>query len=175
MNYTTAEMKYTESLKKHIYFVVQAGRMIGVNESQLAIHDNSKWTEHEFPYYAAFYHGDDKENPVVADGYAYAWLHHVHNNPHHWQHWMFPDNHVPRNSSVENGVVRMPNWFAIEMIADWMGSSMAYTGSWDMQDWLYKNMPRIHLHSETADFVRGALDGLGYADTVYAQKFGHEK
>lgn len=68
----------------------------------------------------------------------------------------------------------MPNWYAIEMIADWMGASMAYTGSWDMQEWLYKNMPSIFLHSQTAGFVRGILDHLGYADTVYAQRFGHE-
>jgi hypothetical protein len=68
----------------------------------------------------------------------------------------------------------MPSMYALEMIADWMGASMAYTGSWDMTDWLYKNMPNIRLHSFTAKYVREVLDMLGYADTIYAQRFAHE-
>ena len=51
---------------------------------------------------------------------------------------------------------------------------MAYTGSIDMMDWLWKNMPRIKLHSKTAADLRDLLNSLGYADVVYAQRFAHE-
>jgi hypothetical protein len=37
-----------------------------------------------------------------------------------------------------------------------------------------QNMPNIRLHSFTAKYVRGVLDMLGYADTIYAQRFANE-
>jgi len=96
-------------------------------------------------------------------------------NKHHWQHWIFPLGFAVPGSKLENGVAKMPPEYALEMIADWHGSSFAYTGDWDIQKWLYENMPKITLHSETADFVRGQLDNLGYADTVFIQRWAHEK
>jgi len=158
------------SLINHITYVRQAGLEIGVNPRQLAEHDISKFSLEEFPHYARQYAGD-RGNP---DGYARAWLHHIHHNPHHWQHWIFPDGYSPANSQVENGAIPMPPNFSLEMIADWMGASMAYTGSFDMMKWLYENMPRIRLHSKTAYFVRKDLDMLSYADVVYMQKWAHE-
>lgn len=162
---------YLHSLTNHIRCVQEAGIKLGVSPGQLAIHDASKFSDEEFPAAVEHFHGGDP-NP---DRYARAWLHHVHANPHHWQYWMFPDGFVPHGSSVERGIVEMPTNYALEMVADWMGSSMAYTGSWDIDYWLYKNMPRISLHSKTAGFVRHTLDMLGYADTVFTQGWKHEK
>ncbi len=87
---------------------------------------------------------------------------------------MFSDGFDLPGGNLENGVAKMPTKYALEMIADWHGSSYSYTGEWDIQKWLWENMPRITLHSETADFVRGQLDLLGYADTVFMQRFAHE-
>lgn len=161
---------YRESLYDHIRFVREAGQQLGVPDRLLAIHDQSKFSEDEFVGYATHFHGGG-----APDLFATAWLHHIHHNPHHWQHWIFPDGFTPPDSSIENGVARMPLYYALEMIADWMGASMAYTASWDMQDWLHNNMPRITLHSETAMYVREVLDMLGYADVIYTQKFKHEQ
>lgn len=161
--------KYLESLYAHIRYVQEAGKRIGVNEVQLAIHDASKFTEDELPFYAKHFHGGGDP-----DGFSRAWLHHMNYNPHHWQHWIFPDGYTPKGSSVENGVVEMPRYYALEMVADWMGASMAYTGSWDMQKWLWENMPRIRVHSNTAAYLRDVLGMDGYADVVYMQKFAHE-
>lgn len=160
---------YKESLESHILYVQQAGRRLGVDEHQLEAHDRSKYSMEEFPFYAMHFHG-----PGDADGFARAWLHHMNHNPHHWQHWIFPDGFTPKGSTVENGVVRMPDRYALEMIADWYGASKTYTGSWDMSEWLQKNMPRIRLHSETALYVRRILENEGYGDLVYRQKFAHE-
>lgn len=172
LNAQTAQ-KYAASLINHISFVREAGQTIGVDIDQLMFHDDSKWTHEEFPHYANNFHGDPS-NPNAPDNFSAAWLHHIHHNPHHWQHWIFPDGFTPRNSCVENGIVQMPEFYALEMIADWMGASMAYTGSWDMMEWLYKNMPNIRLHSKTAYSIRKQLDMMSYADVVYAQRFGHE-
>jgi hypothetical protein len=149
---------YTESLNKHIAYVQEAGRKLGVPENLLECHDASKWRFPEFPGYAMHFHGGG-----APDAFAIAWIHHIHHNPHHWQHWVFPDNFTPKGSKeVENGVLQMPEVYALEMVADWMGSSMAYTGSWDMTKWLHKNLHKVKLHSRTATYVREVLDDLGY-------------
>lgn len=160
---------YTESLRQHIAYVREAGKKLGIHPRQLEMHDNSKWTQSEFPGYAKHFHGGG-----APDLFASAWLHHIHLNPHHWQHWIYPDGFTPKGSNVENGVVQMPNIYAKEMIADWMGASMAYTGSWDMTSWLWDHIPRIRVHSKTAEFLRSQLDTLGYADVVNVQKFASE-
>jgi len=160
---------YAESLRKHIAFVQEAGRQLRVPEPQLAIHDQSKWTAGEFPGYALHFKGGG-----APDQFAYAWLHHIHHNPHHWQHWIFADGYTPAGSQVQNGAVEMPTRYVLEMIADWMGASRAYTGSFDMFAWLVSNFPKIRLHSNTAEYLRYELDRQGYADIVWTTKFAHE-
>lgn len=160
---------YAESLREHIAFVQEAGRQLRVPESQLSIHDQSKWTAAEFSGYALHFKGGG-----APDQFAYAWLHHIHHNPHHWQHWIFSDGYTPKGSQVQNGAVEMPTRYVLEMIADWMGASRAYTGSWDMGDWLNKNIPKIRVHSRTAIILREILDQQGYADIVYTRRFAGE-
>ncbi len=161
---------FAESLREHIAYVQEAGRMIGVPESQLEIHDQSKWSEAEFPGYAKHLKGGG-----APDEFARAWLHHIHHNPHHWQSWVFPDGFTPQGSEVEDGIVRMPPLYALEMVADWMGASRAYTGSWDMKDWLSEHIPKIKVHSKTAGLLRELLDTHGYADIMYTKNFANEK
>lgn len=161
--------EYIKSLREHIIYVQEAGRQLGVPQPQLNIHDQSKWSEAEFPGYARhFYGGGDP------DGFAYAWLHHVHCNPHHWQYWIFPGGYTSEASRVEDGVAEMPGIYALEMVADWMGASKAYTGSWDMASWLWDHIPKIRVHSRTAKYLVEILDRIGYTDIVYARKFGSE-
>lgn len=160
---------FIESLKQHIAYVQEAGRMIGVAESQLEIHDLSKWSKAEFPGYAMHFKGGG-----APDEFASAWLHHIHFNPHHWQHWIFSDGYTPKDSNVQNGVVEMPLYYVTEMVADWMGAGRTYTGSWDMKDWLWEHIPKIKVHSSTANALRGLLDSLGYADIVHVKSFANE-
>ena len=169
---------YEERLNQHISFVREAGRKIGADEDLLRIHDASKWSSEEFDAYALYFARGADASPVdasiVGDKFVKAWLHHIHHNPHHWQYWIFPDGYSPKDSTVENGCVEMPACYALEMVADWMGASKAYTGSWDMTDWLCKNMARIRVHSNTAKLIRNILDQEGYADTVYLYRFAGE-
>ena len=145
--------KHLNALVEHTIYVREAGKRLHVPPEQLRIHDQSKFSYDEFVAYADHFHGDDPDPNSFVD----AWLHHIHHNPHHWQHWMFPDGYTPKNSSVENGIVAMPGYYATEMVADWMGASMAYTGSWDMTDWLRKNWSLIKLHSATRTYIRDIL------------------
>lgn len=161
---------YTVRLTDHIDAVRDAGRRIGVRPDLLYKHDESKWSNEEFPAYALYFCSQQDVSPVdapnVSSDFANAWLHHIHANPHHWQHWIFPDAYTPKNTEIENGVMEMPQHYALEMIADWMGASYIYTGSWDMSEWLSKNMGKIRLHSKTADYVLNVLGGRDMSDIV---------
>lgn len=161
---------FAESLREHIAYVQEAGRLLGVSETQLGIHDLSKWSMDEFIGYARHFKGGG-----APDEFASAWLHHIHFNPHHWQYWIFSDGYTPKDSNVQNGVVEMPLHYATEMVADWMGAGRTYTGSWDMTDWLWNHIPKIKIHSTTAMHLRSILDSLGYADIVYIKKFLDEE
>lgn len=143
---------FFESLHLHIRYVRQAGEIVGGIPGKLLLtHDASKFCTAEVTHYARQFHGD-RGDP---HGFAMAWLHHIHNNQHHWQHWVFPDGYEPEGSQSEGGAMPMPEVFVREMVADWMGASFAYTGSWDMSDWLNKNFVNgeMILHSETRQVV----------------------
>jgi hypothetical protein len=153
---------HVESLIQHITYVREAGEKIGVRSAQLKRHDWSKWGEDELVPYALHFQGGG-----APDLFAHAWLHHLHYNPHHWQHWLFPDNFTPKGSHVEKGALPMPENYVKEMVADWMGASKAYTGSWDMAEWLNKNVVKMKLHSETALRLAVVLVELDY-DAMYS-------
>lgn len=157
---------YLISLDLHIASVRTAGAQLGVPHHLLLAHDASKRSPAELAAYVKnFKGGGDPE------GFPFALLHHLHNNPHHWQFWLFPDSWLKDDYDVVNGALPMPEMFALEMVADWMGSSWAYTMSWDMSAWLTKNIPRIILHPDTSAFVSGVLDGLGYRSILEVVQF----
>lgn len=56
----------------------------------------------------------------------------------------------------------MPTVCVREMVADWMGASKAYTGSWDISEWLVSNLGKMRLHPETRARVRAELLRMGY-------------
>lgn len=159
--------RYLVSLESHLHYVEQAAVMLGIPSEWVADHDKSKYDPIELHAYARNFYGD-KSRP---DDFAVAWLHHIHNNPHHWQYWIFPDGY---SFGTIKGIVPMPRRYYMEMIADWMGTSRAYTGSWDMSGWLERNMGNILLHPKTAEGVRRQLDEMGYGAIVNRLSFKNE-
>jgi uncharacterized protein DUF5662 len=157
---------YEDSLTKHIRAVQEVGKKLGVALYLLDTHDASKYAEQEFPFYARQFHGD-KGDPK---GFSKAWLHHIHYNPHHPQHWIFPDRYDLKGADLEDGVMEMPESYALEMIADWIGASVVYTLSEDMTDWLDKNAKKILLHSKTEEYVKAVLLDLGYRDLMFKRE-----
>jgi hypothetical protein len=156
--------EYFESLHLHKKHVMAAGLIVGgIPDERLFNHDASKFTIDEYPYYARQFHGD-RGDPV---GFARAWLHHIHCNDHHWNHWLFADGYSPYGSGVElSGALPMPEVCVREMVADWMGASRTYTDSWNMEEWLNEHLPqKIILHSESFLIVGQVLRDIGYVNT----------
>lgn len=154
--------QYAWATIKHKYYVYLAGRRLGVGWWQLVIHDWTKFTPAEYPHYQRQFFGD-KGDPV---GFARAWLHHQNHWPHHWEYWITRTNHAQgAQAGIVDDCLPMPEIYVREMLADWQGASRAYTGSWDIGDWLSKNWPRIRLHPDTRRLLLKILadGGTGFA------------
>lgn len=83
-------------------------------------HDESKYDAEEYDAYDEYFYGKNK-SPAVKEAFNYAWLHHIHENPHHYQHY------VLINDEPGEGIVAldMPLCYIIEMVCDWLSFSFA--------------------------------------------------
>jgi hypothetical protein len=79
---------------------------------------------------------------------------HCKRNKHHWQYWV--TDWEKQEASL------MPMVYVREMIADWMGASKAYAGTWDFSPWLEKHAHEMILHLLTRHYLYGRLMDLGY-------------
>lgn len=96
-------------------------------------HDKSKYSTDEYDAYDKYFYGGNRSFEVT-NNFNYAWLHHIHNNPHHWQYW------VLMNDDAEEGTqaLEMPLEYIYEMIADWWSFSWKNSNLMEIYDW-YKD------------------------------------
>ncbi len=149
-------------LIRHKWYVFRACRLFGVPLRQALLHDWSKFTPAEWlPYtrhfrYLPFHwlvmgnvgtvyrRGDDP-------AFDQAGERHWRQNPHHWQHWC---------RRGEDGTLQplpIPDSYAREMVADWIGASKAQ-GNRDIVGWYAANRAQIILHPQTRRLVEHLLD-----------------
>lgn len=144
MNNLKPTLRYLWLTLKHKAYVFQAGLWTGAPLWRLIIHDWTRFTPSEAPHYGRQFFGD-KGDPL---GFAYACLHHQRCNPHHWEYWVPASGREP---------LPMPEWAVREMVADWLGTSRAYEGSWPTSredwPWLKANLDKINLHPDTRKLV----------------------
>ena len=158
-------LKQLKSVLIHKWHVFQAGKLTGVPLWRLIIHDWSKFTPTELFGYAGNAGGG-----VSKKKWARAWLHHLHCNPHHPEHWVLswlgnPDFYNGLGERIETFVtlMPMPETYVREMIADMMATSKRVIGSYDIATWLNRNGPKMHLHDETIALVDKVMKEIGYA------------
>ena len=154
--------QYDDYLKDHISAVQKAADWIvlhcqdmipKVDEYKLrchiSMHDNSKLSPEEYDAYDAYFYGGNKSHKVVAD-FNYAWLHHIHCNPHHWQYWILVHDDEPEE------ILEMPLEYVIEMIADWWSFSFRSGNLREIFGW-YDKHKEIKLHPKTRKVVEDIL------------------
>lgn len=125
----------------------------GEMEWQIGLaHDASKTDAEEYDAYDKYFYGGNRSYQVVQD-FNYAWLHHIHNNPHHWQHW------VLINDDPEEGeiVMDMPYNYILEMICDWWSFSWRKGNLREIFDWYQKRYYYIKLSDKTRKTVDDIL------------------
>jgi hypothetical protein len=118
----------------------------------IAKHDQSKYTKLpdaneyydlkcEYFQYANYFYGE--KTPKVKKNFNYAWLSHIHCNPHHWQHWMLQND--------EDGLILldMPYVFTLEMFCDWWAFSWKQNNLYEVFNWYEKNKKGILLSDKS--------------------------
>lgn len=114
-------------------------------------HDYSKNSVEEYFAYDSYFYGN-RSYEVVKD-FDYAWLHHIHCNPHHWQYWIL------YNDDPELGVkiLDMPDEYIIEMICDWWSFSWKSGNLYEIFDWYEERKNHIKLSDVTRRKVETTL------------------
>lgn len=118
-------------------------------------HDQSKWSKDEYDAYDKYFYGDADE-----DAFNRAWLHHIHNNPHHWQHWLLMNDDGKYRDPGKMIPLEMPKVYALEMIADWWSFSWVSGNLSGMFDWYEEHKDNIILHEKTREYVESVLDEI---------------
>lgn len=140
-------MRYLAYVLRHKWHVFVACLGLRVPLHQAIIHDWQKFTPTEWgPYVRTFYAPDGSGHYAPSPAFDRAWLHHQHYGPHHWQYWIL------RHDDGNVDALEMPERFAREMVADWIGAGKAL-GKPDMEAWYLANKHKIVLHDSTRFFV----------------------
>lgn len=138
--------RYLKYVLTHKYWVWHYGRTLGVSRWQLLIHDWSKFTPLEWRAYRDTFSTGvawEARDPELVARFNYAWNRHVARNPHHWQHWLVFNN-------LEAPIVlKMPDRYFWEMLADWMGAQRALNGEVDLAAWYRQNGHAFAFHPDT--------------------------
>jgi len=155
---------YLKSQIRHKWFVFLECCKLGIFWLGI-IHDLSKFLPSEWLGYARYFYGKyPAQNELRGDWrYCYtgltkedvekqfdeAWLHHQHYNKHHFQYWYLIQDDDPDKP------ISIPLKYRKEMLADWRGAGIAYTGKDNTDTWYIAHRDRIKiwLHSDTLDWL----------------------
>lgn len=127
---------------RHKWEVFRAGVKLGVPIYRLILHDWTKFFPTEWGAYTDFFY-EKRRGSVTEETtrrFRYAWLHHIHKNDHHWQHWVMING--------ENKPLAMPETAIREMVADWVGAGRAQ-GTPNTLLWYHDQYTTIQLHQQT--------------------------
>jgi hypothetical protein len=119
-------------------------------------HDSSKDSPEEYEAYDKYWYGGNKSYQVVHD-YDIAWLHHIHNNPHHWQYWVFFKHDDPMETIT---IFEMPFNFIIELICDWWSFGWSDGDLNEIFTWYDERKDYIKLGLNTRKIIEGILDKI---------------
>lgn len=115
-------------------------------------HDKSKNESDEYDAYDAYFYGRNRSFRVVQD-FNYAWLNHIHRNPHHWQHWILL-NDEPNEGEI---ILDIPYHYVLEMICDWWTFSWAKGDLTEIFNWYDQHKIYMKLSEKTRKTVEDIL------------------
>lgn len=164
-----AHLVYLRYVLRHKWFVaVACMRVGGIPIWRWLTHDWTKFLPSEWgPYVRYFYNPDGTmiqrrdatghyQSPGDGTPFDYAWLLHQKRNKHHWQFWVL---------ARDDGTVlplAMPEEYAREMLADWIGAGKAQGIRADgrqpeVTTWYERNQHKMSLHKDTREVVTRLL------------------
>ena len=163
--------EYRDYVNEHILNVKLAFKVYGelvCNElglqlqeiaNQVDEHDESKWSHEEFDLYRVKFFPEPDEPKISDQEFNIAWLHHIHYNPHHPEHWVYYD-----EESNKITVYDMPDNYIAEMIFDWI--AMSYKFNNKVYDWYEKEGKDKLFTSSTRRKVEYLLNKIKEQDST---------
>ena len=121
-------------------------------------HDESKTSEEEYKAYDNYFYGNNRSFDVM-DRFDKAWLHHIHSNPHHWQHWVLLEDD-PEGGSMVMKTIDMPTNYIIEMICDWWSFSWKVGNLYTIFNWYDEHKATMKLSGDTRAMVEAILASI---------------
>lgn len=115
-------------------------------------HDASKTNSEEYEAYDAYFYGGNRSYAVV-EAFNYAWLRHIHSNPHHWQYWILTQD----DPELGDVALEMPYNYIIEMICDWWAFSWKKGDLTEIKNWYDQHKDYIKLGKQTREYVESII------------------
>lgn len=115
-------------------------------------HDQSKTEPDEYDAYDKYFYGNNRSYQVVQD-FNYAWLRHIHRNPHHWQYWILTND----DPDLGEIILDMPANYIIEMICDWWAFSWSKGDLTEIFKWYEERKEYIKISNKTRKEVESVL------------------
>ena len=115
-------------------------------------HDESKSFAAEYDAYDKYFYGGNRSYAVV-QAFNKAWLHHIHHNPHHWQHWIL----IHDDPNEDMTILEMPHNYIVEMICDWWAFSWNKGNLEEIFKWYDDHKDYIKFHNTTRKTVESIL------------------
>lgn len=136
-------------------------------------HDESKYSTEEYNAYDQYFYGGNRSYKVVQD-FNYAWLHHIHQNPHHWQYWVLLEDDPEEegcdlkyqpgtgeyNAHIGKFPIKtllIPLPYIFEMIADWWTFSWKEGNLFEIFNWYADHRAKQYIHPESREIIEYIL------------------
>lgn len=139
-------------IQEHLPELIPAEDGIDYEHQICFAHDKSKNESDEYDAYDAYFYGRNRSFQVVQD-FNYAWLNHIHRNPHHWQHWILL-NDEPNKGEI---ILDIPYHYVLEMICDWWTFSWAKGDLTEIFNWYDQHKSYMKLSEKTRKTVEDIL------------------
>lgn len=128
---------------------------MGINMfDQLANHDASKYTPEEYDAYDRYFYGN--RSYQVVQEFNYAWLNHIHNNPHHWQYYVLVHDEPGEGITA----LDMPYNYILEMLCDWWTFSWKEGNLTEIFKWYDEHKDYMKLSIKTRKTVEDILEKI---------------
>lgn len=142
--------------KKNMPVFVQQSLVGGLTleelEHQILVeHDSSKIKLDEYQAYDRHFFADLPMDDTLKE-FHLAWLKHIHRNPHHWQHWVLPNEDLPDVQALE-----MPQNHILEMLCDWWSLSWRNYEPDRIVEWWDRHKNIMILHPKTRELIHDAI------------------
>lgn len=118
-------------------------------------HDASKTDPAEYVPYDNYFYSRSK-TPQVVKEFNFAWLRHIHHNPHHWQYWVL----INDNPGEGMIILDMPELYIVEMICDWWAFSWNKGNLYEIFSWYDERKEYMKLSADTRETVEDILNKI---------------